>query len=70
MNLVKKRPKNPVIARDGEAKAIGQGPSSDEPTQETWALLEVLALGNRQIESGQASPVAEVFARLRERRQP
>ena len=40
-----------------------------EQTQETMALLKILALGNRQIEAGQVRPAADHIARLRERRQ-
>ena len=42
---------------------------SYEQTQETVALLKILALGRRQIETGQVQPAADVIARLRERRQ-
>ena len=40
---------------------------SFEKTQETMALLKMLALGHRQIESGQVAPAADVIAGLRER---
>lgn len=36
-----------------------------EETQETLALLKVLALTNKQIEDGKLSPAKEIFARLR-----
>ena len=39
-----------------------------ETTQETMALLKILALGNRQIEAGQVEPAADVIARFRERK--
>ncbi len=42
-------------------------PSDRIKMQESVALLEMLALGNRQIEAGQVQPVADVIARLRER---
>ena len=42
---------------------------SYEQTQETVALLKVLALGIRQVEAGRVQPAADVVARLRERRQ-
>jgi hypothetical protein len=35
-------------------------------TQETMALLKILALGNRQIEEGRIEPPAEVIQRLRQ----
>ena len=57
-----------VITQNGEAKAVLQDIKSFEQTQETLALLRILALGHRQIEQGQVKPAAEVFRRLRERR--
>ena len=39
-----------------------------EATQETLALLKILALGRRQIEDGKAIPLAEAGRRLRARR--
>ena len=56
-----------VITQNGEAKVVLQDIDSYEQTQETMALLKVLALGNRQIEAGKVKPAAEVFARLRSR---
>ena len=56
-----------VITRNGEAKAILQDIDSFEKTQETMALLKMLALGNRQIDAGRVRPAAEAIARLRER---
>lgn len=58
-----------VITQNGEAKAVVQDIRSYEQTQETLALLKILALGDRQIEAGQVQPAAEVIARLRERQQ-
>ena len=58
-----------VITQNGEAKAVVQDIRSYEQTQETLALLKILALGGRQIEAGQVQPAAEVIARLRERQQ-
>ena len=58
-----------VITQNGEAKAVVQDIRSYEQTQETLALLKILALGNRQIEAGQVQPAADVIARLRERQQ-
>lgn len=56
-----------VITQNGEAKVVIQDIESYEQTQETMALLKILALGNRQIEEGRVRPLAEVVARLRER---
>ena len=54
-----------VITQNGEAKAVLQDVASYEQTQETLALLKILALGKRQVEAGQVTPVEEVIANLR-----
>ena len=54
-----------VITQNGEATAVIQDIASYEDTQETLALLKILALGNRQIEAGQVIPAATVIERLR-----
>ena len=54
-----------VITQNGEAKAVIQGVVSYEETQETLALLKILALGNAGIEAGKVKPVSEVVTRLR-----
>jgi len=56
-----------VITQNGEAKVVIQDIESYEQTQETMALLKILALGNRQIEEGKVQPAADVVKRLRER---
>lgn len=58
-----------VITQNGEAKVVMQDIESYEQTQETMALLKILALGNRQIEEGKLRAVDEVVKRLRERRE-
>ena len=57
-----------VITQNGEAKVVLQDIASFEKTQETMALLKILALGNRQTEAGQVEPAADVIARLPERK--
>ena len=57
-----------VITQNGEAKAVIQDVASYEKTQETLALLKILALGNREIEEGKLKPVAAVVNRLRARK--
>jgi prevent-host-death family protein len=54
-----------VITQNGEAKAVIQDVNSYEETQETLALLKLLALGNRDIEAGRTRPAREVVARLK-----
>ncbi len=56
-----------VITQNGEAKVVLQDIDSFKKTQETMALLKMLALGNRQIEAGQVEPAADMIARLRQR---
>lgn len=59
-----------VITQNGEAKAVLQDVASFEETQETLALLKILALGNQDVEAGRLKPVADVVARLRAKRSP
>ena len=42
--------------------------ASFEETQETLALLKLLALGNQDVEAGRVKPLADVVARLRAKR--
>jgi prevent-host-death family protein len=56
-----------VITQNGEAKAVVQGIESYEQTQETMALLKILALGSRQIEEGKVQPAGDAIQRLRSR---
>jgi prevent-host-death family protein len=57
-----------VITQNGEAKAVLQDVASFEETQETLALLKILALGQQNVETGRVKPVADVVARLRAKR--
>lgn len=57
-----------VITQNGEAKAVMQDVASYDETQETLALLKILALGNREIEEGKVKPIAEVVNRLRSKK--
>ncbi len=54
-----------VITQNGEAKAVLQDVASYEATQETLALLKVLALGQREVAAGKVKPLSEVVARLK-----
>jgi prevent-host-death family protein len=56
-----------VITQNGEAKAVIQDVASFEQTQETLALLKILALGNRQIEEGTTVRAEDAIRRLREK---
>jgi prevent-host-death family protein len=59
-----------VITQNGEARAVLQDVASYDATQETLALLKILALGQAQVVAGRVRPVSEVVARLRQRRPP
>lgn len=54
-----------IITQNGEAKAVMQDIKTFEESQETMALLKVLALGTRQIEEGKVQPAGDVVAKLR-----
>jgi prevent-host-death family protein len=58
-----------VITQNGEAKVVLQDIESYEQTQETMALLKILALGTRQIREGKVQPAEDVIKRLRQRRE-
>jgi prevent-host-death family protein len=57
-----------VITQNGEAKAVLQDVASFEETQETLALLKIVALGNQEVAAGKVKPVTDVAARLRAKR--
>jgi prevent-host-death family protein len=57
-----------VITQNGEAKAVLQDVASFEETQETLAMLKILALGNQDVAAGNAKPVADVVAGLHAKR--
>ena len=57
-----------VITQNGEARAVLQDVASFEATQETLALLKILALGQQDVAAGKVKPVAGVVARLRAKR--
>jgi prevent-host-death family protein len=57
-----------VITQNGEAKAVLQDVASFEQTQETLALLKILALGNQDVAAGKVKPASDVITRLRAKR--
>ena len=54
-----------VITLNGEAKAVLQDIGQYEKTQESLALLKILALGKKEVEKGKAQPMDEAFAEVR-----
>ena len=56
-----------VITQNGEAKVVLVDIESYEQSQETMALLKILALGNQQMEEGKVTRSTKVIQRLRTR---
>ena len=54
-----------VITQNGEARAVLQDVESYEATQETLALLKLLALGNQQVAEGKVESFDSVAEELR-----
>jgi prevent-host-death family protein len=69
VRMLNERREPMVITQNGEAKVVIQDIESYEQTQETMALLKILALGTRQIEESKVQPAEDVIKRLRERRE-
>lgn len=58
-----------VITQNGTAKAVIQDIKSYEQTEETMALLKILALGMSQVEEGKVRPARAVIKSMRNRRE-
>lgn len=56
-----------VITQHGEAKAVLQSVPDYEQTQESLALLKMLAQSARSIREGRSKPVKKAFADVRKR---
>ena len=57
-----------IITQRGEAKAVLIDVASYEETQETLALLKILALGEKDVEAGRLIPLRDVFPKRKSRR--
>jgi prevent-host-death family protein len=55
-----------VITQNGVAKAVLQDAASYDATQETLALLKLLALGQDDMSAGRTSSLSEIANRLSE----
>ena len=62
--LASKREQQAII-QSGQGKVVMQDDASYDETQETVALLKILALGNREIKEGKVKPITDVVSRLR-----
>ena len=56
-----------VVTQNGEAKAVLQDVREYERTQETLAMLKIIALAERNIEEGRTRPAREVLEELRQK---
>jgi hypothetical protein len=54
-----------TVTQNGNSKDVVQDVASYDETQETLALLKILALGSQQVERGEIAPIGEVASRLR-----
>jgi len=54
-----------IITQNGEAKAVLQDLESYEKTQETLALLKILALGQQQLAEGKTQSLASAVKTIR-----
>jgi prevent-host-death family protein len=55
------------ITQNGEAKIVVQDIRSYEETQETLALLKILALGEAEVNRGETTPADQAFDGIRQR---
>jgi prevent-host-death family protein len=56
-----------VITQHGEAKAVLQDICSYEQTQDSLALLKMLAQSSKSLQSGQSKPARKAFSDIRRR---
>lgn len=54
-----------VITLNGEAKAVIQDIRQYEKTQETLAILKILALGKKEAEEAKFQPIDEAFKEVK-----
>jgi prevent-host-death family protein len=54
-----------VITLNGEAKAVMQDIRQYEETQETLAMLKILALGKKEAEEGKFQPIDGAFEEVK-----
>jgi len=54
-----------IITQNGEARAVLVDVHSYEESQETMALLQILAIGGKEIAAGKTYPIEDVIAEIR-----
>jgi len=62
-----KNQKTMIITQNGEAKVVVQDIKEYEETQESLALLKILALSSKKIKVGAFKPLDEAFTDLEKR---
>ena len=59
--------KTMIITQNGEAKVILQDIKLYEQTQQSLAILKILALSNKSLKEGKIKPITDAFQDLRKR---
>lgn len=54
-----------IITQNGEARAVLQDLATYERTEETLAMLKLIAMGQQEIAAGRVKPARDVMERLR-----
>jgi prevent-host-death family protein len=62
---VSENQKTMIITQNGEAKVILQDIKQFEKTQESLALLKILALSNKNLKTGKVKPIEKAFKDVR-----
>jgi prevent-host-death family protein len=57
-----------IITQNGEARAVLMDVRSYDESQETMALLQILAIGGKEIAAGKTVPLSEVIGEFRKLR--
>lgn len=58
-------PETLIITQNGEAKMVVMDIHEYEKQQETFALLKLIAIGNKEIEKGEFQDAESFFAEMR-----
>jgi len=59
--------KTMIITQNGEAKVILQDIKLYEKTQESLAMLKILAISNKNLKDGKIKPINQAFKDIREK---
>lgn len=55
-----------IITQNGEARAVLLDIHTYEQSQESLALLQILAIGKKQVQAGQTYPLNEAIEKIRD----